>query len=114
MTKIQRFSSTKQGMRFYGRGEYVLHSDYENQLKAAESLIDGFVNVYGEFHLTRNTIAPGMKLWRDYYEWTGDHMILTDEGWEPGEQKQSYIDQAASEGCDLGDFIQDEVNAPVR
>jgi hypothetical protein len=34
-------------------------------------------------------------------------MILTEEGWEPGEVKQSVIDEFGA------DAILDEVNAPV-
>lgn len=37
----------------------------------------------------------------------GDHMILTSEGWEPGEAKQSYVDSG-----DV-DEILDEINPPV-
>jgi hypothetical protein len=76
------------------------------------SLLDRFVEVYGEVPLRGSMIGPGVKLWRDYYEWTGEHMILTDEGWEPGEVKQSYVDMAEAEGLPLSSFIQDEVNAP--
>jgi hypothetical protein len=70
------------------------------------SLLERFVDIYGEVPLSGAMIEPGLKLWRDYYEWTGNHMILTDEGWEPGEGKQAYIDNCGP------NVIIDEVNAP--
>jgi hypothetical protein len=69
-------------------------------------LLQRFAELYGEVPLTRERIEPGRKLWRDYYESTGEHMILTDEGWEPGEVKESYIDEIGPEA------ILDEVNCP--
>src|SRR5689334_20267287 len=57
------------------------------------SLLERFVDLYGETPLAGSMIEPGRKLWRDYYEFTGNHMILTDEGWEDGEVKQSYLDE---------------------
>lgn len=72
----------------------------------ATKLLDRFVRLYGESPLVGSMIEPGMKLWRDYYEYTGEHMILTDEGWEPGSVKKSYIDEFGPEA------ILDEVNAP--
>ncbi|HXF12252.1 MAG TPA: hypothetical protein VN517_03805 [Terriglobales bacterium] len=69
------------------------------------TLLDRFVELYGEVPLAGTMIAPGHQLWRDYYEFCGDHMIRTDEGWEPGEVKQPYMDSDP-------DAILDEVNAP--
>jgi hypothetical protein len=77
----------------------------------AENLLDRFAEVYGEVPLEGAMIAPGNELWRDYYEWTGDHMILTDEGWEPGELKQEFIDSLEGDET-IDDIILDEVNAP--
>lgn len=71
------------------------------------SLLERFVELYGETPLSGSMIAPGRKLWRDYYEFMGDHMILTDEGWEPGSAKRSYLDEVGS------DAILDEVNCPA-
>jgi len=53
--------------------------------------------------------APDPQWFRDYFLLTGQHMILTDEGWEDGSSKPAYI-----EGND-GDasVILDEVNAPI-
>ena len=53
------------------------------------------------------------KFWKDLYLFTGQHMILTDEGWEDGAAKQSYIDMLKDERYTLDDLILDEVNAPV-
>jgi hypothetical protein len=75
-----------------------------------EDLLDRFVEVYGEVPLRGSMIEPGLRLWRDYYEWTGDHMFLTDEGWEPGEVKQSYLDHLEP-GEPASSVILDEVNA---
>lgn len=89
------------GVRPAEEGRYVLFADY----KAALDLLDRFAELYGEVPLVGSMIKPGHKLWRDFYKHTGDHMILTDEGWEPGAVKQSYIDEVGPEA------IQDEVNA---
>lgn len=43
--------------------------------------------------------------WREYFLFTGRHMILTEEGWEPGDCKDSCADEEVE--------ILDEVNAPV-
>ena len=50
--------------------------------------------------------------WRDFFLFTGQHMILTNEGWESGESRQSYIDMATKDGYGIADLILDEVNAP--
>jgi hypothetical protein len=55
-----------------------------------------------------NEIPPPDDNWYgDYYELTGIHMILTDEGWVSGDSKQSLIDEYGE------DAILDEVNIPV-
>lgn len=37
-------------------------------------------------------------LWLEqYYTLTGAHMIMTEEGWEPGEYRQSYVDEGGEE-----------------
>lgn len=46
--------------------------------------------------------VPDAHWLKDYYLLTGDHMILTEEGWECGGLKSSYEDQ----------YVLDEVNAP--
>lgn len=55
-------------------------------------------------------IEPGLKLWRDYWIYTRQHMILTDEGWEPGEALASYAALAREEGLSLADMVRDGVN----
>ena len=51
--------------------------------------------------------APDPEWFRDYFELTGEWMVLTDEGWQPGENKGDIIK-------DYGiDAILDEINAPV-
>lgn len=54
--------------------------------------------------------APDKNWWRDYFELSGKHAILTDEGWEPGSVKQSYLEDAAERGETWAPI--DEVNAP--
>src|SRR6266702_2725974 len=73
-------------------------------------LLERFVELYGEVPLEGSMIGPGLNLWRDYYEFTGDHMILTEEGWELGKIKQSYAEMAKIEGLPVSDYILDEVN----
>jgi hypothetical protein len=51
--------------------------------------------------------SPDRTWLGEFYELTGDHMICTKEGWEDGENKQSYIDGGQE------DSIICEVNAPV-
>lgn len=51
--------------------------------------------------------APDPDWFRDYFELTGEWMVLTDEGWQPGTEKNGLI---AEYGPDV---ILDEVNAPV-
>ncbi len=35
--------------------------------------------------------APDPDWWRDFHLLTGQHMILGEEGWEPGECKAAYL-----------------------
>lgn len=83
-------------------GRWVTYSDYKN----VAELLEAFVEVYSEAPLEGSMVEPGEKAWRRYYELSGQHMILTDEGWEPGESKASYIANG------FADWILDEVNAP--
>lgn len=48
--------------------------------------------------------APDPTWWFDLFTLTGDHMVLTEEGWEPGECKESLIAEYGE------DHILDEVN----
>jgi hypothetical protein len=101
MKKPVRYSLFPDGIRPTDSGRYVLLSDY----KAATDLLERFADLYGEVALCGAMIGPGRKLWREYYDYLGEHMILTDEGWESGESKAQYL----IGGVD----IYDEVNAPV-
>jgi hypothetical protein len=80
--------------------------------KQAVELLERFAEVYGEAPLRGSMIEPGRKLWRNYYEWTGEHMILVDGGWEPGEGKAGYEQMAKDESVALSSLILDEVNSP--
>ena len=50
--------------------------------------------------------APDTAWWRDYFLLAGEHMVCTEEGWEPGSAKAELV-------ADYGPgHILDEVNAP--
>lgn len=55
-------------------------------------------------------IEPGMKLWRDYWIHSGQHMILTDEGWEPADDVLDSYAEELADGQSLSDVVRDEVN----
>ncbi len=48
--------------------------------------------------------APDKTWFQEYFSLTGEHMILTDEGWETGGAREIY---------QPGEVL-DEINAPVR
>lgn len=61
-------------------------------------------------HLTEfldDAEPPDPDWWRDYFLVTGKHAILSEEGWEPGENKASYL------ADDPKWKPMDEVNAPA-
>lgn len=65
--------------------------DLLNRVEAGEAIVHRDFNWY-----------------RDFYLLTGDHMVRTDEGWEDGDGKQTYIDSGDE------DAILEEVNAPAK
>lgn len=75
----------------------------------AKKLLKRFVDLYGEVPLDRSTIGPGHLLWRDYYKYARQHMILTREGWEPGDSLASYAAELDPDDT-LRRVILDEVN----
>jgi len=44
----------------------------KTELEVVTDLLDRFVELYGEVPLQGSMQKPGMQLWRDYYEWTGE------------------------------------------
>lgn len=82
-------------------------SNCEEELKEAMALL---LEASGEF--VDNETAPNPTWWKRYFLLDGAHMILTDEGWEPGDAKPAYEAQAKEEMWPLSDYIRDEVNAP--
>lgn len=70
-------------------------------LKKAMDLLDRAAD-----HLA-DSPAPDATWWKELFQITGEHMILTEEGWESGEGKSAYL----TEGDD--NPILDEVNAPL-
>ena len=79
----------------------------ESRLRIATDLLDRIVACV-EDHPISDT-----SWWRDYYLFTGQHMILTDEGWEDGSSKQSYLDMEAEHPEYAENSILEEVNAPT-
>lgn len=49
---------------------------------------------------------PTPEFLKEYFLLSGEHMILTEDGWEPGSGKESYPDDG------LSPELLDEVNAP--
>lgn len=81
----------------------------EEKLEISEALLKRFADACTDRKLHDET------LWKDYFQYTGQHMILTDEGWYGGEMKQSYIDEIANGNwgdATLDEFVFDEINAP--
>lgn len=72
----------------------------EEKLEKAMSLLERAAD-----RLSDDT-SPDVEWWTDWFELTGEHMILTDEGWEPGSIKAELIEEYGFEA------ILDEVNAP--
>lgn len=102
MSAAIRFSLFPDGLRPAPNGRWIKYLDYEALLE----LLEGFADLYGEVPLMGEMIAHGHPLWKRYHALSGDHMIMTDEGWEPGEAKASYLEEYGAAS------ILDEVNMP--
>ena len=70
----------------------------KQKLETAMKLLDRAAN-----RLADDT-APDTEWWKDLFLLTGEHMILTEEGWEPGSGKSLYVENEQE--------ILDEVNVP--
>ena len=79
-----------------------------DKLNAAMGLLDRAMELLCDAPVTNDP-----NLWRDYYAFTGEHVILTDEGWDSGDNKQAYIEQAERDGIPLSDLILGELNTPL-
>lgn len=77
----------------------------EEKLELALDLLDRAAN-------DMEDRSPDSTWLRDFFVLTGDHMILTDEGWESGEVKQDYLDTWQKDHPSWSNPILDEVNAP--
>lgn len=77
-------------------------------MSEASDLLERFVEMYGEVAMSPAMVESDPKLWYDYYRYSGQHMILTDEGWEPGSVLESYMKQLNGE--DIRDIVHAEVN----
>jgi hypothetical protein len=81
-----------------------------DSMRRAEELLEKFVDLYGEVPLSGSMIQPGLKLWRDYWIYSTQHMILTDEGWEPGDDALDVYMENLEPGDSIKDIVHDEVN----
>jgi hypothetical protein len=71
-------------------------------MTTAEELLERLVDLYGEIPVSGHSIKEARKLWRDYWEYSGEHMIMLDEGWISAAEKDMYDPEE----------ILDEINAP--
>lgn len=55
---------------------------------------------------------PDTHWWEDWFTLIGEHVILTDEGWEPGANKDSYLKAGMPEAI-LGELNAPESGPPV-
>jgi len=69
----------------------------------AADLLRRFAELYGEVRMRGASVAPCVQLWREFYQWTGEHYVLTDEGWMPA------ADHVAG-----SEEVLEEVNAPAE
>lgn len=88
------------------KAESLVSAQEAGRLSTATALLTRVEALYSEVR-----IVEDLGFWRDYYRFTGCHMILTDEGWESGSAKQSYLDDwKGVPHC--SNPILEEVNAP--
>lgn len=86
--------------------------DPEAELPPVASKLHALLSGYRDLvdraseHFEAGETAPDETWYRDLFELTGDHMILTEEGWVPGSLKQQYLDQYGIYA------LRGEVNAP--
>ena len=90
------------------RGLLATIAERDRRIATAMLLLDRATEL-----LADSPVKNDPAFWKDLYLFTGQYMILTDEGWENGDNKQSYVELAEKEGLPIGDFILDEVNAPA-
>lgn len=67
----------------------------DQKFRRAMQILDSLTEIMDEH-------APDPGWWREYFTLSGQHMVLTDEGWEPGDiERDPEVE------------IHDEVNAPA-
>jgi hypothetical protein len=110
---VEAFAPTENNLRVIAAESMSYKRQLAQSTVKLEGIIDQFVNVYGEVAVPSILMKEAAQLWREYYEWSGNHMILTEEGWEPGDAKESYTALALEEDRDISNYITDEVNAPA-
>jgi hypothetical protein len=72
----------------------------------ADSTLKRSLELLDSIHCLIDEHAPDGKWFKDYFTLTGDHMVLTEEGWELGEDIYAELPANRPE-------ILDEVNAPT-
>lgn len=77
-------------------------------VKTAEDLLERAATLMED-----RLITSDVNWWREYFIFTGEHMILTDEGWVEGRDKPLYAAQAAEDEIPMSDLVLDEVNVPA-
>jgi len=56
-----------------------------------ESNFESLAHRAAEFFGSTETSAPDYRWWKDYFSLTGEHMILTENGWEDISAKEEYL-----------------------
>jgi hypothetical protein len=93
----KRFGLYFEGIQTHGDSLILL-----NKFCLAMSLVERAAEVFSDN-------PPDYEWFRDYYLISGEHMILTDEGWEPGNLKEQI-----RKDCDDPEWEpNDEVNIPA-
>ena len=57
------------------------------KLSAAMDLLNEAAETFSD----REVPAPNHTWWKRYFELVGAHMVLTEEGWEPGDVKEDVL-----------------------
>lgn len=105
ITDIQRHSWMGNGVKPASRGKWVAFADFKAKADLMLDLLQRAAD-------NMEDRAPDARWLEEYFGLTGEHMILTDEGWEPGEVKPTYQEQALAAGeTDANAYIYREVNA---
>lgn len=81
----------------------------EERLESATALLTEAAT-----HMADQETSPSKDWWKRYFLHDGAHMVLTEEGWEPGESVYWTEAENLKEGWDIREGILDEVNRPDK